>query len=65
MGDAPVGMLVVRASVEESSAKPLRANVRLTNDTTKGFTSEVNLADAEAVLDVVREWLESVRSNVP
>jgi hypothetical protein len=60
MASGPAGLLVIRARTERGSAKRLRANVRLTFDTEAGFTSEVNLADVEAVVAVVRHWLDDL-----
>lgn len=60
MARPPVGMLVVRAWVEPGSTAPLRATIRLTTDTSIGFTSELSLSDADAVTDVVRGWLKEI-----
>ena len=53
-------LLVVRAHVERRSSKPLRATVRLTPDTTQGFTDAMTLTDVDSVAEVVRQWLTAV-----
>ncbi len=60
MRPAPVALLVVRAWVEPGSGAPLRATVRLTTDTSAGFTGHLTLSDPSAVTDAVRAWLEDV-----
>jgi hypothetical protein len=57
------GLLIIRAWVEQGSAKPLRAQVRLTTDVAAGFASEVTLADVNAVSAAVETWLQDVLLN--
>jgi len=54
------GLLIIRAWVEQGSSKPLRAQIRLTNDVVAGFTSEMTLADVNAVAAAVEAWLHDV-----
>ena len=54
------GLLVIRASVENGSSKPLRARVRLTTDVAAGLGSETTLADVNAVAAAVEVWLRDV-----
>lgn len=62
MSRRPVGLLIVRASVEEGSGEQFRAQVRLTTDTALGFEREELLADAAAIQMIVGQWLEELRS---
>jgi hypothetical protein len=57
---APVGLLVIRAWLEEGSESPLRVNVRLTADTDRGFERELAFSEPEQVETLVREWLAEV-----
>lgn len=63
MRRSPVALLIVRATVEPGSSAPLRATVRLTADTTSGFTKQLLLSDPTDVTDVVRAWLEQVLAD--
>ena len=56
----PTALLIIRAWAEPGSSKPLRAHVRLTTNVSSGMTSELTLADAEAVGDTVKAWLSDV-----
>lgn len=62
---APVGLVIIRARLEEGSSRPLRAEVRLTADTTRGFERELTLTEADAVAEVVRGWLAEISSGEP
>jgi hypothetical protein len=62
---APVGLLVIRARIEEGSPRPLRVDVRLTGDTTRGFEQVLRLSEAEAVTEVVHTWLAQFAANEP
>ncbi|MCZ2525286.1 hypothetical protein ACFV1B_05440 [Streptomyces sp. NPDC059637] len=57
MAASRTGVLIVRVRIEEGSALPLRAHVRLTDDITSGVERSVTLTGADAVCEVVREWL--------
>jgi hypothetical protein len=54
------GLLIIRAWVEEGSSEPLRAQVRLTGDVSKGFERTVNLTRIQAVCGEVEAWLRGV-----
>ena len=54
------GLLIIRAWVEEGSAKPLRAHLRLTTDIADGFSRELTLADVADVSTAVETWLQDV-----
>jgi hypothetical protein len=54
------GLLIIRAWVEKGSLKPLRAHVRTTTDVTKGFESELTVADVPVTSAIVETWLGDV-----
>jgi uncharacterized protein YrrD len=54
------GLLVIRAWVEKASSKPLRAHIRTTTDVSKGFESELTVADAPSASATVETWLGDV-----
>jgi hypothetical protein len=57
---APVGLLMIRAWVEEGCEQRLRVVIRLTGDSWRGFEHELALSDPARVEEVVREWLANV-----
>jgi hypothetical protein len=54
------GLLIIRAWVEKGSQIPLRAHIRATTDVSKGFESELTLADVPSTSAKVEAWLEEV-----
>jgi hypothetical protein len=58
-----VGLLVMRAWLEEGSERPLRVEVRLTADSGRGFERELMLSELTGVEAVVRAWLADVLAN--
>ena len=57
------GLLIIRAWVERGLSKPLRAQIRLSTDVAASFTSEITLADINAVSAAVETWLQDVLDN--
>ena len=55
-----VALLTIRAWCEEGSEHPLRAEIRLADDVANGFQSTLTFVDAEAVVEAVRDFLDSV-----
>jgi len=55
-----VALLTIRAWCEEGSEHPLRAEIRLADDVASGFRSTLTFVDAEAVVEAVRDFLDSV-----
>jgi len=51
------GLLIIRAWAEPGSSLPLRVQIRLTTDVSLGVERSETLADADAVVEVVRAWL--------
>jgi hypothetical protein len=60
MAVGDVGLLVIRAWVEEGSVRPLRGEVRLTADSGRGFEREVMFSEPGQVEQIVRAWLADV-----
>src|SRR5688572_24718377 len=57
------GLLIIRAWIEESSGKPLRAHIRTTTNISKGFQSELTVADVSSASALVEKWLGEVLAN--
>ena len=57
------GLLIIRAYVEEQSASPLRAQIRLTTDVSAGLERTVTLAEAVAVATLVQTWLRELLTD--
>jgi hypothetical protein len=53
-------LLVIRAWCEEGSHDPLRVEIRLADDVAAGFRSTVTTVRAEAVVEAVRAFLDTV-----
>lgn len=60
MAVAPVGLLVIRVWAENGSERPLRAQLRVSVDTTLGFERTLTLCDPEEVEAEVRAWLDEM-----
>lgn len=54
------GLLIIRAWVEKSSSKPLRAHIRTTTDVSQGFENELTVVDMASANAVVETWLGDV-----
>jgi hypothetical protein len=55
-----VALLTIRAWCEEGSEHPLRADIKVADDVASGFRPTQTVADAEAVVGAVRDFLDSV-----
>jgi hypothetical protein len=55
-----VALLTIRAWCEDGSDHPLRAEVRIADDVAAGFRSTVTTVNADATVEAVREFLDSV-----
>jgi hypothetical protein len=55
-----VALLTIRAWCEEGSDHPLRAEIRIADDVASGFRSTLTSVHADAAVEAVREFLESV-----
>jgi len=57
------GLLIIRAWVEKGSRKPVRAHIRATTDVSKGFDSELTVADKASASAKVEAWLDDVEET--
>lgn len=60
-----VALLTIRTWCEDGSEHPLRAEVRIADDVAAGFQSTLTSVHKEAVLAVVREFLDAVLCPSP
>ncbi|MEU6105466.1 hypothetical protein [Streptomyces flaveolus] len=60
MTASSTGVMIIRVWVEEGSAHPLRAHVRVTADIASGVERSMTLTRVDAVCRVIREWLEEM-----
>jgi hypothetical protein len=59
------GVLITRPWLEEGSAAPLRAHIRLTTDMCSGFDRSITLTSAHAVFRTVEIWLRDMLTGRP
>ena len=57
------GILIIRTWIEEGSAEPLRAEVRMINDVSAGIECKQTMARAEEVVGAVQRWLSEFQSS--
>ena len=55
-----VALLTIRAWCEDGSDHPLRAEVKIADDVASGFKSTLTSVNADAAVEAVREFLDSV-----
>jgi len=60
MNTPTMGLMVIRAWIEEGSTKPLRAQVRHTGDVSTGFKTETTLTEPDTVVAEVRAFLTAL-----
>ena len=58
-----VALLTIRAWCEDGSDHPLRAEVKIADDVASGFRSTLTSVNADAAVEAVREFLDSVRCS--
>jgi hypothetical protein len=58
------GLLLIRAWVEPGSSSPLRAQIRLTADVSRGFERSLTVAQEEAVVEAVKAWLSEMLAGI-
>ncbi len=59
--DAPLdttALMVIRVWIEPASEVTLRAQIRQTSDVSLGFQGSLTVTDVDAVVALVRTWLE-------
>ena len=65
MTTQPISLMLLRVWSEHGSAEPLRVDVRQTTDVSTGFRRTTTLTDVDAVLAVVRGFLEARPTAAP
>ncbi len=65
MTTSRTGLLIIRAWVEPGSSSPLRAQIRLTTDVSKGFERSLAVTEIEAATAAVAAWLSEVLTSSP
>ncbi len=63
MAPRRTGLLVIRTWSEPDSPEPFRASVRVALDVSKGFEDEVTVFNSDVVLQLVAQWLATVRNQ--
>jgi hypothetical protein len=59
------GLLIIRAWVEPGSSSPLRAQIRLTTDVSRGFEQSLTVAERKAAIEAVQAWLSAMLAGLP
>jgi len=57
------GLLIIRAWAEPGSSSPLRVQIRITTDVSLGVERSETIAEADAVVEVVRAWLQEMATT--
>jgi hypothetical protein len=60
-----IGLFIIRAWVDPGSSSPLRAQIRLTTDVSRGFEQGLTVAEKEAVVAAVQAWLSEMLASSP
>lgn len=60
MGGDRTALLIIRAWIEDDSAEPLRAHIRMSENVSEGFQRTVTLSRVEAVSAEVERWLVDI-----
>ena len=55
-----IGLFLIRAWIEPGSSSPLRAQIRSTADVSQGFEQRLTVAEKEAVVAAVQDWLSEM-----
>ena len=55
--------MIIRAWDEPGSSSPLRVQIRLTTDVSLGVERRETITDADAVVEVVRTWLQEMAAT--
>ena len=54
------GLLIIRAWAEPGSSSSLRVQIRLTTDVSKGVERSETIAEADAAIEIVHDWLQEM-----
>ena len=58
-----IGLFLIRAWIEPGSSSPLRAQIRRTTDVSHGFEQPLTVAEEEAVVAAVRDWMSKMLTD--
>jgi hypothetical protein len=59
------GLLIIRAWAEPGSSSPLRIQIRLTTDVSQGVERSETIAEADAAIEIVHDWLLEMATTAP
>jgi hypothetical protein len=59
------GLLIIRAWAEPGSSSPLRVQIRLTTDVSQGVERSETIAEADAAIEIVHDWLQEMATTAP
>jgi hypothetical protein len=59
------GLLIIRAWAEPGSSTPLRVQIRLTTDVSQGVERSETIAEADAAIEIVHDWLREMATTAP
>jgi hypothetical protein len=57
------GLLIIRAWAEPGSSSPLRVQIRLTTDVSQGVERSETIAEADAAIEIVHDWLQEMATT--
>jgi len=59
----PTGLLIIRVWTEHGSPEPLRAQLRISSDTSGGFERSLSLTQPEQVSAAIDAWLAEMANG--
>jgi hypothetical protein len=59
------GLLIIRAWTEPGSSSPLRVQIRLTTDVSRGVERSETITEADAAIEIVQIWLQDMATTAP
>jgi hypothetical protein len=59
------GLLIIRAWAEPGSSSPLRVQIRLTTDVSRGVELSETITEADAAIEIVQIWLQDMATTAP
>jgi hypothetical protein len=59
------GLLIIRAWAEPGSSSPLRVQIRLTTDVSRGVERSETITEADAAIEIVQIWLQDMATTAP
>jgi len=59
------GLLIIRAWAEPGSSSPLRVQISLTTDVSQGVERSETIAETDAAIEIVHDWLREMATTAP